>query len=258
MNSNTEEIITELTEALEYFVSETEGNKFVSSKVRDKAIQAISKTKIIRHLCPSPESATAPAEKAAGTFVPCEENDPSRCGSYTSNDGQSMCYVKPTPAIAPPNSRRTEEAAVKSAEGKIEIAERFAFEHFPDDKVRRNDGKFCFLAGVQYASQFQYSGSKGVDLVQLFENNFDCYTQCSGGTDVWAMSQEKFIEVVSKLLSDPAVESKAVGMEWVKEIERRLHKENFDGNAEFDVDAIIKIISESPTPSTSTPSSPKK
>lgn len=27
-------------------------------------------------------------------FVPCDEHDPERTGAYTSNDGQSLCYVK--------------------------------------------------------------------------------------------------------------------------------------------------------------------
>jgi hypothetical protein len=29
-------------------------------------------------------------------FVPCMENDPRCCGGYTSNDGQSLCYVRET------------------------------------------------------------------------------------------------------------------------------------------------------------------
>lgn len=39
---------------------------------------------------------TTPAGREEGTdvFVPCAEDDPDRCGGYTSDDGRSLCYVK--------------------------------------------------------------------------------------------------------------------------------------------------------------------
>jgi hypothetical protein len=34
------------------------------------------------------------ANMGMSVFVPCLENDPEMCGGFTSNDGQSLCYVK--------------------------------------------------------------------------------------------------------------------------------------------------------------------
>lgn len=41
------------------------------------------------------ESAAGREENSrCSVFVPCTEDDPDCCGGYTSNDGQSLCYVK--------------------------------------------------------------------------------------------------------------------------------------------------------------------
>lgn len=49
-----------------------------------------------------------------------------------------------------------------------------------------------------------------IDLKQEFENNFDCYTQLEhgdgGDTEEMAISKDKFVEVVSKLLKANGVD----------------------------------------------------
>lgn len=39
-------------------------------------------------------SQSTPSAATQEAFIPCQENDPAVCGSYTSTDGQSLCYVK--------------------------------------------------------------------------------------------------------------------------------------------------------------------